>query len=144
MIKDQLFKDIGSGVEGCLKDYKTSINEAFLRSGDEDGVTLRGTIKIMPGLDGPEADISLSFATEKVTIKKKIYSSNGNQLQLDFSQEEQAWTDDDLRTFLHCQYMAFAELTGFKKWYEANLPGVVYRDGTYFRGEKKMKYKTVA
>ncbi len=144
MITETLFKDIGSGIEGCLKDYKDAINEAFLRSGDEDGVTLRGTIKIVSGMDGPEADISLSFTTDKVTIKKKIYSSNGKQREFDFSGPDPTWTDDDLRTFYHCRYMAFGDLSkGFEKYLKENMPEVSYSGGSYYRGDKRMNYKAV-
>lgn len=144
MITDQFFKEIGENIAGCLKDYGKEINEAFLRTEDDKGLSISAGIKIIPGYEVPEADITVSFTKEKVTIKKKVYSSNGSQLPLDFSGPDPTWTDDDLRTFYHCRYMAFGDLsTGFEKYLKENMPEVSYSGGSYYRGDKRMNYKAV-
>jgi len=126
MIGQVQFKEIGRKIAGCLKDYEKDLNEAYLNTEDDKGLTISASIKISPDNGDYKTDISMSFVKEKVVIKSTFWSSN--QLRLPLLEGEQG-TDSDLRTKWHTLYMAYGLLErgfeGFlavRMWLDDDLP----------------------
>lgn len=137
------FEEIGTKIAGGLKDYQKELNEAYLKTDEKKGLTISASININPDQDGYRTDITMKFVKEQIVIKSSFVSSHQLRLPLK-SRKGPVWTDDDLRTYWHCRYMAYGDYSlGFEAYRRAKEPHMIFKEGSYYRGDKLMNYKPV-